>query len=104
LRGFREALIAVGLLPDDDLVAMGPHDSSTVAATLTRMRRGRWPATASSACCLEVFEYVGEDVDGAGRRFGLDAQAFHGRGVVVHIVAFVEVKGAGELFDVDDVR
>jgi LacI family transcriptional regulator len=46
LRGFREALIAVGLLPDDDLVAMGPHDSSTVAATLTRMRRGRWPATA----------------------------------------------------------
>jgi LacI family transcriptional regulator len=46
LRGFREALVAVSLLPDGDLVAMGPHDASTVSDTLTRMRRGRWPATA----------------------------------------------------------
>jgi LacI family transcriptional regulator len=45
LRGYREALISVGL-PPDELVATGPHDPSTVAAALTRMRRRRPPATA----------------------------------------------------------
>src|SRR6185437_15460282 len=50
-----------------------------------------------------VAEDFVEDLGRVGGRVGLDAEAFHGRGVIVDVVALVQVEGAGELLDVDDV-
>src|SRR4051794_12272670 len=44
-----------------------------------------------------------DDLGGTRGWLRLDAQAFHRLGVVVDVVAFVEVERAGELLDVDDV-
>ncbi len=37
------------------------------------------------------------------RRFGFDEESAHGSGVIVHVVTFVKVEAAGEVFDVHHV-
>ena len=44
-----------------------------------------------------------EDLGGTVGRLGLDAQPLHRGRVVIDIVALVQVQGAGELLDIDDV-
>src|SRR3954469_25341053 len=53
--------------------------------------------------CGQVAQHPADDVGGLGRWLRLDTQPFHRGEVVVDVLTFVQIEGARQLFDVDDV-
>src|SRR5580700_3423965 len=51
-----------------------------------------------------VRQHVAQNVCGALRRLAFHAEPLHDLAVPLHVLALVEVEGAGELLEIDDVR
>ena len=72
--------------------AAGPDQRTAPWRTVARTQRS------------EFFEDLAEDFGGAGGGLGLQAQTFHHREVVVHVISLVQIESTGELFEVDHIR
>jgi hypothetical protein len=49
-------------------------------------------------------DYLGEELRGSGRSEGLGTEVVHDLKVMLHILTFIQVEGAGELFEIHHVR
>ena len=58
LRGYREGCVRAGIGYHEELVAMGPHDESSVRTTLGRLHSMREPATAIVAGNNRITVYI----------------------------------------------
>ncbi|SDG38835.1 LacI family transcriptional regulator [Lentzea fradiae] len=68
LRGYREGCVRTGIGYHEELVAMGPHDEGSVAATLRRLRTLREPATAIVAGNNRITVHILRSLAGSAER------------------------------------
>ena len=68
------------------------------------LRHGENRTSVRTTLLAVVAKDLVENLGRVRRRVGLDAQPLHRGCVVVHVVALVQVEGAGQLLDVDHVR
>jgi LacI family transcriptional regulator len=68
LRGYREGCVRAGIGYHEELVAMGPHDESSVLTTLQRLQTMREPATAIVAGNNRITVYILRALAGVAER------------------------------------